>query len=502
MNTDFKHPIHERWARLRFAVVGPLLAAPPTRGELFDAIKELATKNWTHPGTGEPRRFAASSIERWYYQAKNAKLDPVAELRRRIRTDAGVHRSLTEAQRDVLREQYRAHPRWSYRLHADNLRARVRKDTELGPMPSYASVRRFMKASGLLKQRRRKGRHHDRPQQSDLFEQRERRSFEVTHVQGLWHLDFHHGSLKVVTALGEWRTPMLLGVLDDHSRLGCHVQWYLDETAESLVHGLCQAFQKRGLPRALLTDNGSAMLADETTEGLARLGVVHQTTLPYSPEQNAKQEVFWAQVEGRLMAMLEGVPELTLRKLNEATLAWLEMEYQRSVHRETHLTPIERFLQGPSVGRDSPSSEALRLAFTKQVSRTQRRSDGTFSLEGVRFEVPTRYRHLERLASSTSRTHAPKWFCAVSTPWTRPRTPTAYGAALIRQRPERRRRKPRRASRRCSPHSWQSMPPRACRPPTCPRAMTPIASRRDSHEQTASHSLWPQMEPLLARAAE
>ena len=48
-----------------------------------------------------------------------------------------------------------------------------------------------------------------------------------------------------------------------------------------------------------MSDNGSAMLAEETTEGLARLGVSHETTLPYSPYQNGKQECFWAQVEGR-----------------------------------------------------------------------------------------------------------------------------------------------------------------------------------------------------------
>ena len=78
-------------------------------------------------------------------------------------------------------------------------------------------------------------------------------------------------------------TPMLMGVLDDRSRLVCHLQWYLDETAYSLIHALCQALMKRGLPRALMSDNGAAMLAEETTSGLARLGIVHQTTLPYSP---------------------------------------------------------------------------------------------------------------------------------------------------------------------------------------------------------------------------
>ena len=80
--------------------------------------------------------------------------------------------------------------------------------------------------------------------------------------------------------------------------------------------------QKRGLPRSALSDNGAAMTAAEITQGLTRLGILHQTTLPYSPYQNAKQEAFWGPVEGRLIAMLEDVPDLTLPILNEATQAW------------------------------------------------------------------------------------------------------------------------------------------------------------------------------------
>ena len=38
------------------------------------------------------------------------------------------------------------------------------------------------------------------------------------------------------------------------------------------MHGLSQAIQKRGLPRALLTDNGPAMVAEEVTEGSAAAG--------------------------------------------------------------------------------------------------------------------------------------------------------------------------------------------------------------------------------------
>ncbi len=46
-----------------------------------------------------------------------------------------------------------------------------------------------------------------------------------------------------------------------------------------------------------MTDNGGAMTADETTQGLARLGVLHEKTLPYSAYQNGKQESFWGQIE-------------------------------------------------------------------------------------------------------------------------------------------------------------------------------------------------------------
>ena len=187
---------------------------------------------------------------------------------------------------------------------------------------------------------------------------------------------------------------MLLGVIDDRSRLCCHVQWYLDETAESLIHGLSQAFMKRGLPRALMTDNGAAMLADETVTGLAALGIVHQTTLPYSPYQNAKQESFWGRIEGRLMAMLEGEDALTLDLLNQATQAWVEQEYHRTLHTEIGTTPLMHYLAGPNVRRECPSTAVLSAAFRVEVARKLRRSDGTVSLAGGRFEIPARYRHL------------------------------------------------------------------------------------------------------------
>jgi putative transposase len=397
MKRDTPVGSHELWAHLRFSVVGVLLASPPASGQLRAALVELAQRVWLHPVTGQPVCFGVSTIERWYYAARKAA-DPVGVLRRKPRKDSGQQQAIGAELGEALRRQYAVHPSWSYQLHLDNLAVVVGEKPHLAPLPSYASLRRYLVSQGLLRRRRRPVdlRLGER-RALEHREQREVRSYETEFVSGLWHLDFHHGSHKILTAAGEWVRPILLAILDDRSRLVCHAQWYLSEATESLVHGLSQALLKRGLPRALLSDNGSAMIATETTQGLSRLSILQQTTLPYSPYQNGKQEVFWAQVEGRLLAMLEGQSDLTLALLNQATQAWVEMEYHRSVHSETQQTPLMRWLDGPSVGRSCPSVDALRLAFTASQSRTQRTSDGTISLAGTRFEIPARWRHLRQV---------------------------------------------------------------------------------------------------------
>jgi transposase InsO family protein len=391
---------HDRWARFRFSVVGPLLSAPPARGELKAALAELAAKTWLHPLTQEPTRVGQSTIERWLYLARAERQDPLGALCRQLRQDTGQMRVMSLALRQELEAQYVAHKKWSYKLHADNLAVLVEMRPGLGRKPSYSTVRRYMKKHGLVRIRRKGHSGHPGEARAERrVELREVRDFEVEYVHGLWHSDFHHGDLKVLTAAGEWVTPLLVAFLDDRSRFVAHAQWYLAEGTEDFVHGLCQALLKQGLPRALMTDNGSAMKAAETTEGLLRLSIVHERTLSNSAYQNGKMEVFWGQVEGRLMAMLEGIKEdLTLKILNEATQAWVDGEYNRKVHSETRQTPLDRLLTDSSVGRPCVAVEALREAFTMEATRRQRRSDGTITVEGIRFELPSQWRFVEKVS--------------------------------------------------------------------------------------------------------
>jgi transposase InsO family protein len=386
------------WAEFRFSVVGGLLASPPqNRGELTGQLKALSDKTWQHPLTKEAFKFSWSTVERWYYLAKSSDSSPVKALKKKERSDQGAGRTLSEEFKAAILSQYRQYPWWTYQLHHENAKVLSVNNSDLGAAPSYMTILRYFKENGFHRTRRPNSDRETAGQAlaRTKLETREIRSFEVEYGGGLWHLDFHHSSLKVLDETGSWIKPLALCITDDHTRLCCHVQWYTTESTRDLVHGFCQALQKRGLPRALMTDNGSAMTSDEFTSGLSRLGISHDKSLPYSPYQNGKVEKFWANLEGRLMSMLEGQDSLTFKTLNDVTQAWVEMDYNRGFHKEIQSSPVDRHSKCQTVYRDCPSGEDLRQAFRTQVKRRVRRSDGTITIDGIRFEIPAPYNGLQ-----------------------------------------------------------------------------------------------------------
>ena len=388
-----------KWAAFRYGLIGHLVADPPKYGDLKRRIEELASRLWQHPLTSETMTCSFGSVERWYYRALKGSSNPIKVLHNK---DRGCEETklISLTLKEKIKDQYLLHRNWTFKLHHDNIKVVATDDVNLGDVPSYSTFCRFMKKKGYWPKRGRRGRPLTEGQQLaiDRFEAREIRSYEAPRVGTLYHLDFHHGSRRILTKAGEIVTPILLTILDDYSRLCCHAQWYLAEDTQTLVHGFVQALLKRGLCWKLMTDNGSAMISDEFKTGLLSLSIIHDTTLPYSPYQNGKQERLWGQVEGRLIAMLENVKDLGLKQLNESTQAWVEIEYNRSIHSETGQTPCDRFMLGSSQIRPCPDAKLVREAFRLHETRRQRLTDGTVSIGGIRFEIPDRCRHLRKIS--------------------------------------------------------------------------------------------------------
>jgi hypothetical protein len=137
-------PPRVKWARLRFQIIGPLLASPPESGELGARLDELASKTYVHPITGGRVRFGRSTIERWLYAARNESKDPIRALERKVHARAGTHASIGAVLRAAIVEQHRAHPRWSYQLHRDNLVAWAKTQPEPGRAQARVGVERVL----------------------------------------------------------------------------------------------------------------------------------------------------------------------------------------------------------------------------------------------------------------------------------------------------------------------------------------------------------------------
>ena len=193
-------PLRDRWARLRFSIIGPLLAAPPLPQQLHAALTELSAKTWRDPN-GLDVQFGVSTLERWYYAARRAE-DPVAILRNRLRADSGRFPSLMPQVIETLTLQYREHPGWSVQLHYDNLR--VALSGSAAQLPSYPTIRRYLLAQGMFRRATPYRATTSALAARDRLERLEVRSFEVEHVGALWHLNFHHGSRRVLTRAGAW----------------------------------------------------------------------------------------------------------------------------------------------------------------------------------------------------------------------------------------------------------------------------------------------------------
>ena len=314
-------------------MIGQLLAAPPAKGELRAAIAAAGrARRGGIRRTGEPVRFGFSTIERWYYRA----LEGAAPIRSACCAascapmPASRSRS-SDAVRQALLAQYAAHKSWSVQLHHDNLvaLAETRPELQAGAvLRDAAPLHEAPTAStsgGALTPRRTDGAERAEARLAE----REVRSYEAEYVNGLWHWDCHHGSRKVLTPRGEWahadpvrraRRPLAAGlpsaVVSGRDRR---------DHRPRPVAGVPEA--RPAARRAERQRRRDDRRRDHRRPRPARHPAPDHAAL--QPYQNAKQEAFWGPVEGRLMAMLEGVADLTLAVLNEATQAWVEQDYNR-----------------------------------------------------------------------------------------------------------------------------------------------------------------------------
>jgi hypothetical protein len=175
----------------------------------------------------------------------------------------------------------------------------------------------------------------------------------------------------------------LFAVIDDHSRLITHAQFYLSENLACFRDCLIKALEKRGLPRKLYVDNGSAFRSHALKYACARLGIAILHSRPYVPQGRGKIERFFLTVRKQFLPLL---PEsLPLEGLNEQLSVWLDTEYHQRIHSTTGQTPLARYLAHVSLLRSAPRDlrDYFRIPVRRKVDK-----DRTVTLLGKLYEAP------------------------------------------------------------------------------------------------------------------
>jgi transposase InsO family protein len=210
---------------------------------------------------------------------------------------------------------------------------------------------------------------------------KDRRKFEAELPNELWQGDCMHGPNVIDRQKN--RKAFLFALIDDHSRLITHAQFYLKENLHCFLECLKTALAKRGLPKKIYVDNGPYFKAHKLEYSLASLGTALLHAKPYTPEGKGKIERWFRTV--RMCFLPKLTPGLTLNELNLRLEEWIE-EYHEKKHSSTGKAPLERYLDGIHLIRKAPQD--MESFFRTRVWRKVNK-DRSVSLNSHLFEAPT-----------------------------------------------------------------------------------------------------------------
>ena len=357
---------YEQIGLFRYAVIAPLLADEPGQ-TLKERIEQQVGRLWVLPD-GSLRRIGFGTIEKWLYDYRRYGLKA---LQYRPRKDVGSFRGIDEAVTDRIDRFLLDHP--TLRTHAV-IEYHEKRQLLGEPPPSKSTLYRYIKSR--------------RPGDNLMEEKMERRSFEAPYAGYLWQTDILYGPhlpRKLPNGRSRKHPTYLIAILDDHSRLLCHGEFYFTQDIAAYLCCLETAIRKRGMPQRIYCDNGQVFLSHQVKRIAANLGIHMLYTAVRDAPAKGKIERIFLNIRRRFLEpTLELAPPASLEKLNEAFFQWMENDYNHHVHSAFNDTPIRRFMESSSHMRKLPEDDQ-RLFHCQQERKVKK--DGTFNLDGMRYET-------------------------------------------------------------------------------------------------------------------
>jgi putative transposase len=361
-------------ALARHAAVSWIQEALKTQFTLARALSLASERTW-----GD-KLYAASTLERWYYQFD---AHGFSALQRQPRKDKGTRKALGPEAGQALLELRRQQPQLKIKVLVRQL---VDQGTLQAGTFSLPSVYRFLAEHGLDSRSIK----HQPPLTLPLS-RGPTKAFECALANELWMTDMMFGpSLKLPT--GQVLHTRLFALLDDCSRLVPHAQYYESEQLSGFLDCFRQALARRGFPEKLYTDRGKIFTCYHLQVICANLDVRLCHAKPFAAWSKGKIERWFRTLQEDFQARLVLDPVHDLAELNQRLWRWIETEYHLRVHTALQgQSPAERFAQRALHLRTADPQTDWEGLF---LARAQRRVrlDATVSLEGILWEVPIHLR--------------------------------------------------------------------------------------------------------------
>jgi transposase InsO family protein len=345
----------------RYSIISPIINGQVRSVRSYCAEVSARAIDMPHFG---PKTYAPSTIASWYDAYTKGGIDA---LKPRARSDRGIARVITTEMQDAICAMCARYPKAPATVIYDEL---IKEGAFLRSEASLSTVRRHIARCGV----------------SGDDERQERLRFSLEHANDLWQTDVMYGPY-VLGPDGKRRVPTyLLAYIDDATRLVTHAAFYLAQDICALRNSFREALLRRGMPKALYTDNGRIYRSQAFGYLCAQIKVVLLHTDVRDPAAKGKVERLFRTVRMRCLTRIGKDDLASIEALNTSFGRWLDEDYQRKGHEGLGGTsPLDAFLQQKDGIRLIEDMAAFNEAFLLRAHRTVKK-DATFSFFGALYE--------------------------------------------------------------------------------------------------------------------
>lgn len=330
-------------------------------------IKNVAKLTFTDE-QGYPRIFTWRTIQEWLYKYKKYG---ISGIQNRSRRDKGKPRKITPEELMEAINQALPYFRKGKFNKSNIYRFCIEKCLLCKEQISPTTFYKFIREYELLKE-------------DDMSNNKKRLAFAMEYANQLWQADTMFGPNVQNGNKGHVQTK-LVAFIDDASRVICHAEFFFNENVDALIKAIKAAFYKRGIPEQLYVDNGSIYTSQEITLICARIGCILRHAPLRDCAAKGKIERLFRTIREKFLS--RNLDLSSLESLNRQFTAWVEDEYNSSVHSAIGMKPIDRFgLDLERIRFLSPSPTNDELFFAEATRKVKK--DNTFSFRGIRYETP------------------------------------------------------------------------------------------------------------------